>query len=228
MNFAEDDNEARIAEDLVGRIQAGDSQAEETLVKRYSYGLLTLLRHRTNDPDLSDDLHQETLLLVIRKIRENKIGEPAKLAGYIHRVCRNLLIETYRKRTRRGEAPASSPDRLPSAELDPSLRYEKKDEVRLVRMVLAELKIPRDREILYRFYLAEQGKEEILAILGIDSLHFNRVLHRARRRFSQLWEKRRPNHQESSTGRATAQVFILIWLLLLYAAITRLESTDFL
>ncbi len=49
----------------------------------------------------------------------------------------------------------------------------------------------RDRQILYRFYIAEEDKERICADLDLSSLHFNRVLFRARQRFKDLLESSR-------------------------------------
>jgi RNA polymerase sigma-70 factor (ECF subfamily) len=61
-----------------------------------------------------------------------------------------------------------------------------------VRKVLGELKSERDRQVLFRFYVAEEEKEKICASLGLTSLHFNRVLFRARERFRELYEQEEP------------------------------------
>jgi RNA polymerase sigma-70 factor (ECF subfamily) len=47
----------------------------------------------------------------------------------------------------------------------------------------------RDIQVLYRFYIADEDKEEVCAELGLSSLHFNLVLHRARERFKELYER---------------------------------------
>jgi len=47
----------------------------------------------------------------------------------------------------------------------------------------------RDHQILFRFYLQEQEKAEICRDLGLTSLHFNRVLFRARERYRALYEE---------------------------------------
>lgn len=58
-----------------------------------------------------------------------------------------------------------------------------------MRRVLAELPSDRDREILFRFYIAEDEKDSICRDLGLTSLHFNRVLFRARERYRELYEE---------------------------------------
>jgi RNA polymerase sigma-70 factor (ECF subfamily) len=49
--------------------------------------------------------------------------------------------------------------------------------------------VERDRELLIRFYVYDQDKQEICRELGLNSLHFNRVLFRAKNRFRKLLEK---------------------------------------
>lgn len=65
----------------------------------------------------------------------------------------------------------------------------RKEKARAIRQVLRQLNSERDREVLYRFYIAEEHKEQICADLGLTNLHFNRVLYRARERFRELCER---------------------------------------
>lgn len=45
-----------------------------------------------------------------------------------------------------------------------------------MRQLIRELPTERDRQLLLRFYVTEEDKESLCADLGLDSLHFNRVL----------------------------------------------------
>jgi RNA polymerase sigma-70 factor (ECF subfamily) len=181
-------SETEVAVELVRRIRSGDAAAEEELVRRYSRGLLFHLRRTAGDPDLADDLHQETFRVVLERLRGEGIGEPERLAGFILGIGRNLFLGGWRKRSRRGEGTsleaieADPPDPVPD-QLD---RVLKEEEILKVRRLIGELGTDRDRQILFRFYVAEEGKERICADLGLDSLHFNRVLVRARQRFKEL------------------------------------------
>ncbi|MCP4664535.1 MAG: hypothetical protein GY856_54820 [bacterium] len=58
----------------------------------------------------------------------------------------------------------------------------------------------RDREVLSRFYLAEEDKEQICCDLGLAGEHFKRVLFRARRRFKKLYEARVPGGAVPGAG----------------------------
>lgn len=55
-----------------------------------------------------------------------------------------------------------------------------------IATLLGELSVPRDRELLRRFYLLEHDRDQVCAALGIDPGHFHRVIHRARQRFGEI------------------------------------------
>lgn len=186
-----DRSEAEIAAGLVRRVQRGDPRAEEELVERYSRGLLFFLRRTTHDATLSEDLHQETFRIALERLRGDGLDDPEKLSGFLLRTARNLFIGHYRKRTRRNEIqepeePAEPPADGPG-QLDLMLRQE---QTAAVQRLIRELPTDRDRQILLRFYVAEEDKDAICADLGLSSLHFNRVLFRARQRFKDLLESR--------------------------------------
>jgi RNA polymerase sigma-70 factor, ECF subfamily len=182
--------EAAVAADLVRRIVAGETDAEEDLVARYRRGLLYLLSHRGALPDLADDLVQETFRIVIERLRHSGLTDPAGLRPFLRGTACNLLKAEVRKTARRrtwgdtGElarAVAAAPSALQALLAD--------EKAKMVRRLIAELPTGRDRELLMRFYVREEDKETICADLGLDSLHFNRVLYRARQRFKELLER---------------------------------------
>jgi RNA polymerase sigma-70 factor, ECF subfamily len=181
--------EAEVAADLARRIAAGDASAEEELVQRYSRGILYLLRRLGAPPELADDLHQETFRIVLERLRSRRLDDPAGLAAFLRGTARNLVTAERRKAARRRTDPDEgeleravnpSPSQLSAVLLD--------EEAETVRRLIGELPTDRDRQLLLRFYVAEEEKEDICTDLGLDSLHFNRVLFRARQRFKELLE----------------------------------------
>lgn len=176
--------------ELVARILAGERSAEQELVQRYSRGVSMILHRSTGDRSLAEDLSQDTFRIALEKIRRGDVREPERLSGFVCNIARNLAIDHFRHRRRLevfdgteeiGSIPAPAP-----SQLDHILRQE---EAKLVRQLLHELQPERDREILYRFYIAEEEKAQICADLKLTSLHFNRVLHRARQRYKELYEE---------------------------------------
>jgi RNA polymerase sigma-70 factor (ECF subfamily) len=178
--------------DLVKRIQAGESAAESELVARFSRGLLLMLRRLVQNPALADDLHQETLALVIQKIRRSEVREPEKLAGFLRSTARNLFIADRRKEARyqalddgEAEGPRPLADRGPA----PLERVLAEEEAQQVQRLLSELRYDRDRQLLLRFYLSDDSKERLCADLEIEPERFNKVLFHARERLRELWER---------------------------------------
>src|SRR6266542_2351992 len=62
--------------------------------------------------------------------------------------------------------------------------------------LISEMRSDRDRQILHRFFITEEDKGKICADLGLTSLHFNRVLSRALKRFKDLYEKKFGKNRE--------------------------------
>lgn len=182
-------DEAEVAAGLVRRIAAGDASAEGELVERYSRGLRYLLRRLGAAPELADDFHQEAFRIVLERLRKKELDEPEGLAGFLRGTARNLMIAERRKAARRrtesdeeevGQAVHPAPSQLSTVLLD--------EEAETVRRLIRELPTDRDRQLLLRYYVSEEEKESLCADLGLDSLHFNRVLFRARQRFKEILE----------------------------------------
>ena len=185
--------------DLVRRIVSGDPAAEAELVQRFSRALSFLLRRLTRDEAAAEDLYQETFRLVIEKVRGGELREPERLPGFVSSLARNLFLGSVRRSGRRqkwhgdAEATEAAPDPAPG-QLAKLLAQER---AATVRRVLAELRNDRDRELLSRYYIAGETKEDICRDFELSDLHFNRVLFRARQRYRELFEGRQGAGRES-------------------------------
>jgi len=155
-------------------------------VERFSRGLSLMLRRLARDPALAEDVYQETFRTVLAKARAGEIREGERLAGFLRGTARNLLLAEWRQGSRLD--PEGDAGRVP-AEDPPQLRQVlRREEAGLVRRLLREMRFERDRQILVRFYLSEDTKQEICADLGVEVERFKGVLHRARERLRELWE----------------------------------------
>jgi RNA polymerase sigma-70 factor (ECF subfamily) len=186
--MALENHSAESGRDLVARIRAGDRQAEDELVRRFHRGITVILIRSSRDPSVVDDLHQDTFRIALEKIREGAVREPEKISGFIASVARNLVIEHFRKLSARQLSGAPEDAGLTSSDPDPLEGMLEAERAAIVRRVLSEMRSKRDRRILFRFYIAEDEKEAICRDLGLSSLHFNRVLFRARERYRELYE----------------------------------------
>jgi RNA polymerase sigma-70 factor (ECF subfamily) len=183
------------AVELVRRIAAGDGAAEGELVERCGDALRFLCRRFAREEADAEDLYQETLMVALRKIRAGEVAEPERLAAFLRAVAKNLSIQRYRRRHYAAERPmdavpevSDKVDGASGAGREPLEALLQRERVRMTRRLLDEMKVPRDREVLFRYYVAEEESGRICAELGLDGDHFYRVLHRARQRYRQLWE----------------------------------------
>lgn len=175
------------ATDLVARIAAGDRSAEAEFAHTYGRGIRALVRRhcRPGDP-VVDDLAQTVLARVLERLRAGAIRDAAALPAYVQATIVYTTSAEYR--ARRTTESAALIDDLPA--LDNPLRTLAAGQLAAVlRTLLAQLPVARDREILVRFYLDEQDKDDVCQHLGIDASHFHRVVFRARERFRQLLDQ---------------------------------------
>ncbi len=186
----EEVSEATVASQLVERVHRGESGAEEELFSRYGNGVLFMLQRACGDPALAEDLHQETFRIVLTRLRSRGLEEPGGLSGYLRGTARNLLIADRRKKARRKtEADHDTVVAAADTRHGQAQKVLRREEASIVHKLIAEMSAERDRQLLYRFYIAEDDKDEICLDLGLSSLHFNRVLFRARQRFKDLWTR---------------------------------------
>lgn len=175
---------------IVQGIRDGNGDAETELVQRYSRGLRYLIIKKTGDEELANDLLQETLIIAIRKLREQTLENPQRLAGYLRGIAIRVTLNARRRQSR--EPYLSDSDFLESMPDHGRRQFERvsaEQTKAAVHELLDSMSVKRDRELLLRYYVYEEEKAEICRALGLDSLHFNRVLYRAKQRFREILER---------------------------------------
>lgn len=178
--------------DLADRIIGGDAAAEGLLVARTRPGLIRLLSRRVRDRALAEDLCHDAYAIVLHRLRTIGLDDPAGLAGFLASTARNLAIDHHRKIVRR--RTDADPERIAEAaddeSADPASGFGRDQLARAVRRLLDELPVERDRELLTRYYLHDEPKEQLCERFGVSDFHFNRILHRARQRFAAIVRER--------------------------------------
>jgi len=173
------------------RVTAGDAGAEAELVGRYREGVVIIIGRIVSNESVVDDLFQETFRIVLEKLRDGEVREPERLSGFICSVARNLAIDSVRKMRRaRDQEEIGNAEQIRDPQLDPFEQLWRKQRAEVVRQTISELKVERDRQVLSRYYIAEDDKEQICAELGLTSQQFNSVIFRALKRYKELYMKR--------------------------------------
>lgn len=192
--------------ELVKKVMTGDRFAETDLINKYGRGVLFVLRRESRDPDVINDLYQDTFRIAIHKIRKGDLRDPKKLGAFLSSTARFVAIDYFRKEQRHQHQDVD--DIEVAVPQDSQLqRMIQAEHAALVRKIIKELGNDRDRSILFRFYIACEDKLLICDDLELTPLHFNRVLHRAKQRFKELYLKK----AKGNTDYASVSILFLFF-----------------
>jgi len=153
-------------------------------------GLKAQLARVTGSTDLASDLLQDAVVTALQKLRAGEISDPTHLDGYVYRVALNHLRNYRRKDKSHPGHSEGIDDLIDGADSSrPTDKLQADQWACLAKKLLQEVSPVRDRELLVRFYLHEERKEDLCRAYGLTELHFNRVIFRARVRFRELLER---------------------------------------
>jgi RNA polymerase sigma-70 factor (ECF subfamily) len=159
---------------------ADRSGAEEELVRRFQDRVYLIAMVRTGDREAARDIAQETMLAVIRNLRDGRLLDSEKLPAYVCGTARNLINNHLRNRGRKPEG-GPPPEDLPAP--DCQFEVEESERLFLARRAIATLR-PADRLILLLTLVDGLKPGEIGQRLGLSSevvrKRKSRALERAR------------------------------------------------
>jgi RNA polymerase sigma-70 factor (ECF subfamily) len=170
--------------ELLQQAAAGRHDAEQRAVAALAPAVRNIVRNvsRLQDWAAVEDMGQEILWELVQRLRANLIDDWSRVDHYIARMVRNMAADLWHERQRRSPAEL---DRLVGDD-DPLAEVERSDALRAARLVIASMRVERDRSVLLGTYFEGRSKQEICRDLDIDTAHFDRVLHRARERLVAL------------------------------------------
>ncbi|MGD9854225.1 MAG: RNA polymerase sigma factor [Planctomycetaceae bacterium] len=175
---------------LVEECRRGDQAAFGELVQRYERRLIRVIQRFIRDPDIAEDLAQETFLRVYERLEQ--FDASRRFGPWLFRIGVNLTLDHLRRKKRRGWLGLFSEQRQerwpdPGVE-DPRQAIDLHQEVRSVVEELPE----KYRTVLVLRDLENFSTSEIAAILDRTEATIRWRLAEARNRFQVLWERRQP------------------------------------
>ncbi|MEO8459586.1 MAG: sigma-70 family RNA polymerase sigma factor [Dokdonella sp.] len=182
--ISDTDSPRRLSE----RIATCDVIAEREIWMRYAPGLRFLVRRQTGDDELAQDVVQETFQIALMQLREGRLENPDALSGFLRGIALKVMLRMRRaagKEKPVGDGSLNEHD-VADERQSPFARTLQNERRLLVRRVIEELPVARDRQMLWRYYVTEDDKDVICKQLELSVDHFDRVLHRARSRFAVL------------------------------------------
>jgi RNA polymerase sigma-70 factor (ECF subfamily) len=163
-----------------------DPQTEKRLVEQYAGYIHGWLLKCCGNPQLACDLAQDTFIVAIRKLRSGEVHHPESMTCFLRQTAKFLLFAHYRKERRYISGSDDTIAGLDSGAGCVGETIDRSHTNEMLKQAMTRLPVERDRDILRRYYLFEQDKPVICGDLELSSAHFDRVLHRARRRLAAL------------------------------------------
>lgn len=176
--------------ELVERIRLEKSDGMEDLYQLFSRGIRFYLCRQLGPQELDDKVH-DTFVVVVQAIRRGELREPERLMGFVRTIVRRQVAAHIDRvvHNRREQAEFDSTVRVADPHGNPEEAAIFRQRVELIRQVLGELS-ERDREILTRFYINEQGQDQICSEMGLTETQFRLLKSRAKARFGELGKKK--------------------------------------
>lgn len=84
-------------ESLVTAYAKGNDNAFDALLSRHKDRVYGYILHIVKNPDLANDIFQETFVKIIMLIREGKYVDTGKFLAWVNRIARNLIIDYIRQ-----------------------------------------------------------------------------------------------------------------------------------
>ena len=200
----------RISDETIARWYAGIQQNDAEAISDFYENLLrTFGRDRflfVNSPygDTIRDVLHDSFIDIVENVRAGRVREPGALLGIAKTIIRFTGIQNVQRVRKLRETRCSLPVYLPVTKQ--SIEKYLIDEETSVNLRagldqrLAEL-APLDREILQRFYLQGQDREQICREMSLTFGQYRNIKHRAKN-LLQLGSKEKPKEHARSHAAA--------------------------
>ncbi len=165
--------------ELVAQIIAGVAAAEKELIRRFSRGLRFMIQRRVRNPEDARDISQDTLVVVIVKIRAGELKNPDCLQSFIYGVAQKIIAGHFTRENRHRDRTHELLDEPASTEPGPFERLERMQIATYVNQIISELRVERDRTLLTRYFVDEIDKADLCKELSVGSDHFDKLKNRA-------------------------------------------------
>jgi RNA polymerase sigma-70 factor (ECF subfamily) len=179
---------------LVARLQRGDQDAFESLVRSHGGRLLSVARRFLGSNEDAEDAVQETFIKAFKAI--HTFEERAQLHTWLHRIVVNTSLMKLRERRRKPQE--SIDDLLPTFVADghqttesrewSDALLERKQTAAIVRQAIATLP-QQHRTVLILRDIEERDTAETAAMLGTTTTVVKVRLHRARQALRTLLDR---------------------------------------
>jgi RNA polymerase sigma-70 factor, ECF subfamily len=167
---------------VVARIREGDQSAEVELYQVFSRGIRFFILRQLGPEGLEDNVHN-CFIETLRAIRRGQLQDPQRLMGFVRTIARRKIGDSIgvrvveRSRLCSFEEPFVA--NIPTSKATPEALVIERERLQHARVAVA--KMPRrDRDILTRFYVMDQSKEQICEEMKLTETQFRLIKSRTK------------------------------------------------
>jgi RNA polymerase sigma-70 factor (ECF subfamily) len=189
----------------VRRLAEGDPATESHFGTYFEKFIFLKLRSRRVTPEMIEDVRQETMLRVLKALRQGEgVNHPERFGSFVNSVSHNVLLELTHKDSKHPLMEDDAPEPVDNrVDLDATLVTEERK--RMVAAVLDGL-AAKDRDILRLVFFEEIDRADICKRLNVDLDYLRVLLHRAKAKFQTAYVKKH------STARHAANLVFMVIL----------------
>ena len=151
----------------------GDVKAFDVLLARNQQKLYSYILFVVRDPEVANDVFQETFLKVITKLQEGHYTDSGKFSFWLTRIAHNVMMDTYRQQKSEHIVEATEDNDLNKLRSEDLLDINRENEyvnaqiLKDVRHLMDTLPAPQ-REVVYMRYYQELSFKEISEVTGVS------------------------------------------------------------
>ena len=151
----------------------GDNGAFDELLTRNQKKLYDYIMFVVRDPELANDVFQETFVKVITRLQEGKYTDSGKFSFWLYRIAHNVIMDTFREQKSFHIIEPTTGNDLTKLKSENIMDINRENEfvnaqvLRDVRHMMDTLPAPQ-REVVYMRFYQELSFKEIAETTGVS------------------------------------------------------------
>ena len=151
----------------------GDNGAFDELLARNQQKLYSYILFVVRDPELANDVFQETFVKVITRLQEGKYTDSGKFSFWLSKIAHNVIMDTFRQQKSEHIVEASEDNDLNKLRTQDLMEKNRENEyvnsqiLLDVRHLMDTLPAPQ-REVVYMRYYQDLSFKEIAEATGVS------------------------------------------------------------
>jgi RNA polymerase sigma factor (sigma-70 family) len=186
---------------LVAEIRQCNQQAIAEFYQLLRTGVRWRLFRQLRTPDADDYVH-DVFLTVTVAIQNGALRDPERVFGYVNTIVNRIVCSVIAERVkeRSSSADHKTVNGIIDRRSDSEQRLLHLQKVETMKQVLLSMSA-NDREILERFYVDEQTREEICSQMNLTKTQFRLAKSRAKAKFEEIACKKAKAEQVTKLAR---------------------------